>query len=304
MPTHVDQRLLVLRLRPSRRKARDSALAETLALVRGLGASAARGGPLSELTGIAWVTVPGQTLDAALSRLRTLGYVESVHLVTDRDEAHGAAVEVTRWRGREVALVPLYHEPEQSFRERAPDRRKFLLECADGVVRPITGYRGGSEALEHRALPVVDARLLVNLAAREGERLLDPFAGAGAVIIAARERGISAVSLDFDRALRFGLREFASCHVIGDARALPFADRSFDAVASEPPYHQSALQTVLLSITEAARVVRLGGRIALLAAESQASQIREAAARARLMPELDSRIDRKGTWVQVFCWTR
>jgi methyltransferase family protein len=298
--------MLVLRIRASRRRAREAAVAEVLALLRGLDADAASGGPLSEISGVAWVTVPDENLESAIGRLRGLGYTATIDLVTSLDEAGlGHKSLVTRWKGRPVALVRIYDEPDNELRAMAPDKRTFRLECDDGVVRAITGYRGGRGPLERRALPVVDARLLVNLVATEaGGRLLDPFAGAGGVIIEANSKGFTTISLDGDRALRFGLAALSAFHVVGDAAVPPFADDSFDAVASEPPYHASALEAVVASIRELARVLRRGGRVAFLVASEQAAALRAAGERAGLSLELQAPIDRKGTVATCLAWVR
>ena len=275
-------------------------------MLRGLDARAAPGGPLSDLAGVAWVTLPEENVMSAVSRLRGLGYTAAVELVTPlKDVGPQDKPMVTRWKGRDVALVRVYEESDDILKTMAPDQRTFLLECADGVVRPITGYRGGGGVLEHRALPVADARLLVNLVATEAHgRLLDPFAGAGGVIIAANSKGFATVSMDDDRALRFGLAELSACHVVGDASAIPFATGSFDAVASEPPYHASALEAIVASIPEMARVVRPGRRIAVLVASEQAAAVRRAGDSAGLRLELEAAIDRKGTEVSCLCWVR
>src|SRR5437016_6068304 len=65
---------LVLRLRRSRQKARQAAVAEVLALMRGLDAEPASGGPLSEAGGVAWVSIPVRNWSVALGRLHGLGY--------------------------------------------------------------------------------------------------------------------------------------------------------------------------------------------------------------------------------------
>src|SRR3954471_4997546 len=68
---------------------------------------------------------------------------------------------------------------------------------------------------------------------RAGTRLLDVASGPGYVAAAAAERGAPAVGVDFSSemvalaARRYPRLEFAE----GDAEALAFADRSFDAVA-------------------------------------------------------------------------
>jgi len=302
---------LVLRLRAARRKAREAALAEVLAVLRGLDAHRGAGGPLADQPGVAWVSLPEPNLETALRRFSGLGYTEAVELVAPLEEIAQrsklpAKPIVARWKGRDVALVRVYEESNQSLRAQAPDRRAFLLECNDGVVRAIPGYRGGRGPLEHRALPVIDARLLVNLVTCEtvARRLLDPFAGAGGIIIEANSKGFATVSLDRDAALRFGLRQLAARHVVGDASSIPFAAASFDAVASEPPYHPSVLEAVVASLSEIARVMRPGARAAMLIACEQAGAVRQAATRADLKLELEVPIDRKGTQVSCLCWLR
>jgi len=202
-------------------------------------------------------------------------------------------------------LERLYDEPDAQLRNSAPDRRTFFLECGDGVVRPILGYRGGRGSLEHRALPVVDARLLVNLVFRRTKGVfLDAFAGAGGIVIEARLAEWKVVSVDNDPSLRFGLSQLADNHIVGNAMMLPLADESVDAVASEPPYHQTYLEVVVKSIREMARVLRPGGRVALLVESSQADILNKVAQQVNLRTELNESIDRKGTSVSCLCWIR
>ncbi len=302
-PDETNRRYLTLHLRASRRKARTAAVAETLSLLSGLDVIAASGGPLADQPGVAWITVAEPHLDAAIGRLRNIGYVDSIDLVlpTAEHSTHDSAR--MRWKGREIVLRRVYEVPDESLRARAPDRRTFLLECGDGVVRPIQGYRGGRGAFERRALPVEDARLLVNLAALDGP-LLDPFAGAGGIIVEARERELETASVDIDFSLRFGLAAISHRHVVGDARHLPFADASFGAIATEPPYHPQTLEVLVRAVGEMARVMRRGGRIAMLVAARQADASRDAARRAKLALEHDFEIDRKGTAVTCLCWRR
>lgn len=300
-----DRTTLVAHVRPSRQKARRTAVAEILALLRDLGATASASGPLAQVRGIIWVTIPEENVATAQSRLQRLGYTCAVDIVRELPENRAEAETITKWKGRNVALVRIYKEPDNQLRESAPDRRTFLLEGADGVVRPVVGYRGSPGSLEHRALPVVDARLLVNLVWQpKGGILLDPFAGAGGVVIEAKLAGWTTVSLDNDPSLRFGLNRLADLHVVGTAAMLPFGDASVDAIATEPPYHPSVLDMVTDSIGEMFRVLRAGGRGALLVAADQAQQVRCTLARLDVALELDEPIDRKGTAVHCFCCKR
>jgi Methyltransferase domain len=297
---------LVLRLRASRRNARDAATAEVCSLLREAGARPGRGGPLSEERGAAWVELEEEFVPALPSAVDRLGYTERVDLVRPAGSAPvGPDATPVRWKGHTVFLVPVYSEPDGELRAFDPDRRSFLLECGDGVVRRIEGYRGGRGPMEHRALPVVDARLLVNLVASFSRgRLLDPFAGAGGIVVEARASGWTVASVDVDPALRHGLAELADEHTVGDARSLPFPTASVDAVATEPPYHPSALETVVASIPEIARVLRPGARAAMLAGAAHREAIASAAAAAGLRLELETAIDRKGTDVAAFAWIR
>ena len=191
------------------------------------------------------------------------------------------------------------------MREMAPDRRVFLHESSAGQVRRVRGYRGSEAPLTHRALPVADARLLVNLVheARPG-LLLDPFAGAGGIVLEALANRWKVVSADIDPSLRHGLADLGAHHLVADARALPLLDGGVQAAATEPPYDHATGRLVALALTELARVVRRDGRIAVLCAGWQAAQARAAAGELGLRSYLDVAIERKGTDVVALAWRR
>jgi hypothetical protein len=293
--------MLVLHLRPSRRRARAAATAEALGLLGDLDPAAPGGGPLSELGGVVWVTVPRPRLRPALARLDHLGYTRAVDLVEPCGDADPAAI---RWRRRSWRALRVHQADEAMLRQRAPDRRPFLLECGDGEVREIRGYRGSGADGGRRALPVPDARMLVNLAGPPCGTLLDPFAGAGGIALEAREAGWAVVTADLDPVLRFGLAALGALHLVADARRLPLLPGSVGAVAGEPPYDPDARELPAEVLPELARVLRMGGHLALLVTPEQAALARRAAASAGLAPGLDTPIDRKGLDVVALSWTR
>ena len=295
--------MLVLHLRAARRRARAAAVAEALALLEDLEPTAPGGGPLSELGGTAWVTVPRRHLRPALARLGRLGYTAAVDLLEPRhgDAGTGTAV---RWRRRWWLATRVHQADEAVLRGRAPDRRSFLLECGDGRVREVTGYRGSGADGARRALPVADARMLVNLTGPPRGVLLDPFAGAGGIALEAAEAGWTVVTADLDPVLRFGLAALARLHLVADARRLPLRAGSVDAVASEPPYDAGAGPVVAEAVAELARALRPGGRLALLVTPDQAVLARRAALAAGLAPGLDAPVDRKGLDVVALTWSR
>jgi tRNA (guanine10-N2)-dimethyltransferase len=90
------------------------------------------------------------------------------------------------------------------------------------------------------------ARALVNLScAREGERLLDPFAGTGGFLVEAGLMGIRGVGIDVQgRIVRGALAnlEGLDCSlIVGDAMSHPLRDGSVEAAVSDAPYGRSAL---------------------------------------------------------------
>ncbi|SRR6266511_531521 len=302
--------MLVLHLRASRRRARAAAIAEALGLLEDLEPAAPDGGPLSELRGTAWVTVPRRHLRPALARLDRLGYTRAVDLLephgaeTGEPPAGGAPPGQIRWRGRWWRAVRVHQADEAMLRQRAPDRRPFLLECGDGQVREVSGYRGTGAARARRALPVADARLLVNLCGPPRGTLLDPFAGAGGIVLEAAEAGWTVVSADLDPVLRFGLATLGALHLVADARRLPLRAGAVAAVAAEPPYDPDAAALLAESLPELARVLCTGGHLALLVTPGQAALARETAAAAGLAPGLDTPVDRKGLDVVALTWSR
>ena len=212
---------------------------------------------------------------------------------------------MTRWRRAPYRLVRLHQEDAEAVRDLAPDRRVFLFETGDGQVRAVRGYRGSEDPLTHRALPVADARLLVNLVAPAGPgALLDPFAGAGGIVLEAVASGWTTLSADIDPAVRHGLADFGAAHMVADARQLPLQDESIAAVATEPPYDPAVGDLAPDALAEAQRVLRPEGRAALLCAEWQAQALRTKADALRMKTTLDAPINRKGLDVVVLAFQK
>jgi hypothetical protein len=294
--------MLVLHQRAARRRARAAAVAEALALLHDLEASAPAGGPLSERGGVFWVRLPGRHLAAATARLPRLGYSTAVDLL-----AAGGRGPAVRWRGRPWRLERLHTEDPAGHRDQAPDRREFLFEAGDGRLRPVRGYRGGADPLARRGLPVCDARLLVNLVALARPAplagvLLDPFAGVGGVALAGRAAGWRVLTADRDPVLRHGLGRLGPGHLVADARSLPLRAGTVDAVATEPPYDPQVGPLAGEALAEACRLLRPGGATAWLCAAWQAAGLRASAAALGLRPVLDAPVDRKGLPVVALAW--
>jgi hypothetical protein len=111
------------------------------------------------------------------------------------------------------------------------------------------GYRGSSARGARRALPVADARLLVNLARADRRRvLLDPFAGAGGIVFEAVRLGAEVWTVDVDAALQPGLVHLGAKHRIGDATALSYPTHSVHGIATEPPFDDASTAIVIRAL--------------------------------------------------------
>ena len=225
-----------------------------------------------------------------------------------------AGNEETVWKGRMFVIEPLYEEDKEEMREKDPDQRVFLLQKANGV-EAVKGYRGHGENFGRRALPVADCRLLVNLASRglpcgdggssacgdEDCVLLDPFAGAGGVVIEARDAGFVVWSGDSDADLAPGLSALSTRHWVGSAVDLEgITEQSVDAIATEVPFEERCTADVIASFAEIARVLKRGRFVAVMSAVDQGDALEAAAGRHGFSLVLRQDVDRKGTEVTVF----
>ena len=297
---------LIFYIRTARSKASEAASLEALCLLRDLEVVAPSGGPLSEKGQVFWVDLPAHLLDQARDRLPRLGYTTSVDLLEPAQAGLHSNKGLVRWRRRYYSLVRIYEEDPEDARERAPDRRRFMLETSDGEVRLVRGYRGDGGLLSRRGLPVYDACLLVNLVftTGEGRTLLDPFAGVGGIVLEGLESGYRVVSCDIDPGLLHGLSLMGAFHHVADARHLPFRAETVDAIATEPPYDMQTGDLVSDALVEMHRVLKPGGRIAMMCADWQVERLRQMANSLGLENMLDLPIDRKGVDCVALAWQK
>ena len=292
--------LLVLRLRQARAKARSLAEQEAVALLRDLGAAVALGGPFAEERAVAWITLPSENVDRAAERLPRLGYTEAVDVLTPPTGERRV-----RWRKRDFGVERIYEEHTGELRNQAVDRRSFRISTPEGV-RTVLGYRGDGGPLSRRGLPVPDARLLANLVRPvTGGSVLDPFAGAGGVVIELQGPDVSVFSMDIDHAVAPGLSDLShGRHLQASAAAIPLRDGCIDGIATETPFDPEADRATEHAFREMHRCLAAHGRIAVMAPERQAMTMRTMAAELGLQPFADAAVDRKGVPVSVVAWAK
>ena len=144
-----------------------------------------------------------------------------------------------------------------------------------------------------REVGEADYRLRAVIRALEGladPLVLDLGCGKGRFARRLTDRGLRVVGIDLSRAMLKEARALPL--VLGSGRRLPFADGAFDAVlAVETLQH---VQEVAVTISDARRVLRPGGRLVVLDRNAGALDARRPWLPALVVKQID---ERRGLWM-------
>ncbi|EGJ50822.1 class I SAM-dependent methyltransferase [Desulfocurvibacter africanus] len=134
---------------------------------------------------------------------------------------------------------------------------------AQEIFAPIAvDYERWSRALSFWQDPRWRQELVNGLGLPPGSRVLDVAAGTGQISRLLEKQGLRVVSLDQSLAMLTRARARGAAAVAARAEALPFPDAAFDGLTAG--YLLRYLEDPLAGLRELARVVRPGGRVALL----------------------------------------
>jgi len=93
-------------------------------------------------------------------------------------------------------------------------------------------------------------------------------------------------------------------HNIADSQQLPFEDETFDAIATEPPYHPDGGVLISKAIEEMVRVLKPECKVAIYSAEWQVEHLHRQAKQLAVDALLDLSIDRKSSDCHLSLWRK
>jgi len=303
-----DNIVLICKMRPSRIKCKQLAVIEIMSLLNSFAPLFITNGPLGDVKGCITISLSKTKFikERVVNLLCHSGYTFCFYCADfDNPELKSdsgiVSINPFVWKGKKFSVTKLYEEPDETFREQAPDKRVFKLVCDDGVIRRIKGYRGDGSEMGRRALPVEDCRLLTNIVVREDTKtFLDPFCGSGGIIFQAHMRNCieQLYSVDIAKELAPGLEEYGAKHFIGTASNFT-PDRPIDAVATEVPFSNSAIEAICEGFYNIKKYLSSDCVIVIMYAISQKIHIESKLKEMGYHISLSLPIDRKGTLVQI-----
>lgn len=259
-----DEIMGIVTLHPARSKAKKLANQELHSIFKPIGGYLAKGGPLSEQKAKSWIVFPSKNLQEAYQEAQKLGYSQKIQLLQPSLKS------TIIWKKKNYELQDWWEQDAQEIRKKSPDKRTFYLKTLSGQIKKIPGYRGDGTPTGRRGLPVIDARLMVNIAEILPQEIcLDPFAGVGGILIAAKNSNLKIWSCDIDPGLKPGLEKISNKHIISDSSKLPYKDESVQAVVTEVPFQITNKSTIISWLASMARIVQKNRKIVLMAGPNQ-----------------------------------
>lgn len=299
---------IVCRVRDSRIKSVNLAIKETVFALNDFNAAYLFGGPLSDMKGTYIILVPKENSHKIIERLEAIGYTDSFFLIDFNNPGKNKTDLGARnlvWKKKEFTIENFYKQNAELYVKEGADKRPFKILDSEDRVKNLSGYRGDGSETGRRALPVEDCKVLLNLSVpREGDVILDPFAGGGGIVYQAIKQGLNVYTSDIDKTVAPGLESYGSYHSISDARDLNFKKDTFDIIVTEVPFSDKATETVVQGLANVIKFLKPDGRLSLMCADYQVKELGEAMQTLKLKEYNSSLINRKGTSVAILCYTK
>ena len=300
------------KLRNSRIKSKQLAIMEMLLMNYDLDLRFIKNGPLGDVKGLVSFLISKDKTDTLTERLNKIGYFNEFYLLNfdsqkSENKSDIETINPLVWKGLNFSIETIYKQDEELYEQQSPHNRPFKIVSYNGEEKTLSGYRGNGTDMGRRALPVEDARCLVNLSIPfSGNKILEPFAGGGGIIYMYKyiNPDVDITSIDIDETLRPGLEYYGAKHIVGSSANVHLSD-SYDAIVTEVPFSDNATASVVESIKNVYSNLDEKGLIVLMCGVRQSNDIAKC-----LKEDLNSNLlfkkelNRKGTDVVIQVWTR
>ena len=302
--------VILCKIRSSRVKAKQIAVLEMILLGFDNEILFIKNGPLGDVKGTISFLCPREKLMSFKEKLNFLGYCNAFYLLdfenfTNKNIIGLYSNNPTIWKGRKFSVAVLFNQDNKVYSEQSPHNREFRIIDNNNEIKHIRGYRGDGSELGKRALPVEDARCMVNLSQPwKNKKMIDPFAGAGGIIYQFKyivPDGIM-TSIDIDPILRPGLEFYGSTHYVMNAGEAFFQENSFDSVITEVPFSDNAEIDIVKTLKNINTCLSKNGVYVIMCKEDQTEFIRETMEELNNFQLFGHEIDRKGIDVEIQIW--
>lgn len=295
--------VIICSIRSSRTKAKQLAAWEMFFVLRELDGIYITNGPMGEFANQIAFMVHKSHKPLLPDILKSVGYCRSFYIL---DFNSGVASKSSfNWKGENFVINPLYQQSRETYKEQSSHNREFYIYDEHGEEKRVVGYRGDGSKTGRRALPVEDCRMLVNLTMPYTETtILDPFAGSGGILSAARyiNPAVKLISADNDKALEPGLEKLADMHYTVDSENLEIPEYGVDAIVTEVPFAPSITEKVGRILAKLSESINYNGKISLMCDKKQYRYISDILKESDLYPVIEEYVDRQGSNMAVSLW--
>jgi len=301
--------VILCKIRNSRIKAKQIAILEMIFLQFDNEILFIKNGPLGDIKGIISFLCPKKNLTSLQERLKFSGYCYTFYLLdfenfTNKNAIGLDSINPMIWKGKKFSATMLFKQDQKVYTEQSSHNRDFKI-VSNNEVKNIQGYRGNGSELGKRALPVEDARCMVNLSQPwKNKKMIDPFAGAGGIVYQFRYIVSDGVmtSIDIDPVLKPGLESYGSTHFVMSAADASLPENSFDSVITEVPFSDNASTEIINGLKNINACLSKNGVYIIMCKKDQTEFIQKTMEELNNFQLFSHEIDRKGIDVEIQIW--
>ena len=305
-----EYKVVLCKIRSSRLKAKQIAILEMILLQFDNEILFVKNGPLGDIKGLISFLCPTKNIASFKERLKFSGYFYTFYLLdfdnfTYKNIPGLNSINPMIWKGKKFSVTVFFNIDSKIFTDQSPNNRKFKIIDTNNEIREIKGYRGDGSDTGKRALPVEDARCMVNLSQPwKNKRMIDPFAGAGGIIFQFKyivPEGIM-TSIDIDPILKPGLEFYGATHSVMNSGDASFPENSFDSVITEVPFSDNAETDIINAFKKLDACISKNGVYIIMCNIDQSAFIRKTMEELNNFQVFGHEIDRKGINVEIQVW--